>query len=277
MSKNKTNLKECYCKGIKPAIAYEYILDINEKEYTTNKQVITGNELHQFEGTSPETHFIRMKTKQGKRLVGPEIKVDLTECGIERFIIRPYKQEVIDLEDCFCEGTNPIITYKYLLKINRVKHETDKDEISREELFKLISKDPSKHRLRMFTKKGKVIITEGQIIALTKCGVERFVYEALDCTEGFISEAPSFLLKEDINLLSSMKNIVNYVEQGALNWLIIKDLKIPEGYNVSNADAAILIPPHYPSTQLDMIFFYDIERNLISGILKLIILNLISI
>lgn len=256
MSKQKTNLKECYCSGVKPALAYEYIFHTNENEHSTKDPIIIGNYLHELEGTSPDTHFIRMKTKQGKKLVGPNIKVDLTECGIERFIIRPFKQEIIDLEDCFCEGVNPVITYKYLIKINGKKYEVEREEMSREDILRLVGKDPSKHRLRMFTKNGKEILEEGQIIDLTVCGVERFVYEALDCTEGYIAESPSVLPKEDLYFLASMTNTVDYVEEGPLSWIIFRDLEIPNGYNVSKADAAILIPPHYPTAPLDMIYFF---------------------
>ncbi len=255
MSKQKTNLKECYCSGVKPAIAYEYIIHINETEFSINNQTITGNDLHKLAETSSDTHFIRKKTKKGKELVGPNVKVDLTECGIERFIIRPFKQEIIDLEDCFCEGVNPVITYKYLIKVNGKKYEVDKEEISREEILKLVGKDPDKHRLRMFTKNGKEILQQGQVIDLTECGVERFVYEALDCIEGFITETPSALPKEDLCFIASMSITVDYVEESSLSWIIFRDLEIPDGYNVSKADAAILIPPHYPTAQLDMIYF----------------------
>ena len=253
---NKTYLKKCYCSGVKPALAYEYIIHINETEFSTKNQTIIGNDLHKLAGTSSETHFIRMVIKKGKIEVGPLIEIDLTECGIERFIILPYKQETIDLENCFCEGVNPVITYKYLIKINGKKYEVDREEMSREDILNLVGKDPNKHRLRMFTKKGKEILEQGQIIDLTKCGVERFVYEALDCIEGFISESPSIISKDDLSFLASKKITVNYLEEGSLNWVLFRDLEIPNGYNVSKTDAAILIPPHYPTTQLDMIYFY---------------------
>jgi Prokaryotic E2 family E/Multiubiquitin len=251
----KTHLKKCYCSGVKPALAYEYIIHINETEFLIKNQTIIGNDLHNLAGTSSDTHFIRMVTKKGKIEVGPLIEVDLTECGIERFIILPYEQEIIDLENCFCEGVKPVITYKYLIKINGKKYEVNKEEISREDILKLVGKDPNKHRLRMFTKNGKEILQQGQIIDLTECGVERFVYEALDCTEGFITETSTELAKEDLYFLASMSNTVDYVEEGTLSWLIFRDLEIPNGYHVSKADAAILIPPHYPTVQLDMIYF----------------------
>lgn len=252
---DKTHLKDCYCSGVKPALAYEYIFNINEDEHSTKNQVITGNELHTLACTSSETHFIRMVTDKGKILIGPSVKVDLTECGIERFIIRPYKQETIDLEDCFCEGVKPVITYKYIIKINGKKFTVEQEKISREDILKLVDKDPDKHRLRMFTKDGKVILKEGEIVDLTQCGVERFVYEPLDCKEGFVANVSIELPKGDSDFITACEYKVDSIKEGNLNWLIFRDFKIPNGYNVKVADAAILIPPHYPATQLDMIYF----------------------
>ena len=79
---NKTNLKDCFYKGAKPAIAYEYTFDINEDEFSSKEQVITGNTLHGLAKTDPNTHFIRMVTGKGKVLIGPTVKIDLTDCGI---------------------------------------------------------------------------------------------------------------------------------------------------------------------------------------------------
>jgi len=255
IDKKIVDLNECYCKGMKPELAYEYILKINKRNHSTRDKVVTGNELHELEGTSPDTHFIRMVTPKGKIEVGPLIKVDLTECGIERFIILPYEQQTIDLEDCFCKGVNPIITYKYLLKINRDKYETEKDKPTGAEILALVGKDPKSHRLRMFTKKGKVIIDSDQTVDLTECGVERFVAEPLDCTEGFVVKSQFALPDEDSLFLNSVENKVDLIQESNLRWLIFRNYKIPDGYNVEVADLAILIPPHYPTAGLDMIYF----------------------
>lgn len=256
----KVNLKECYKSGVKPEIAFEYVFHINESEFSTKDQVIIGNQLHELIGTSSDTHFIKMKTKNGKIDVGPQVKINLTECGIERFIIRPYIQETLDLEDCFCKGVKPVITYKYLLKINGNKYETDKDTVTKEDVLLLVGKDPNKHRLRMFIKGGKKVIESGEKIDLTECGVERFVYEALDCTEGFLKNDISILPQSDKEYLNSLNNEVEVIRHNNLNWVIIKSLEIPGGYNVKNADVAILIPPHYPTSQLDMIYFHPALR-----------------
>lgn len=251
-----TNLRECYCSGVKPEIAYEYEFFINEKLYKTKNQIISGNELHQLAGTNPNTHFIRMRTHEGKELIGPDIKVDLTDCGIERFIILPFVQEKLDLHECFCQGSEPYITYKYLIKVNRDKFEVEQEKITGKEIILLIGKNPETHRVRMFTSKGKVIIKNDEEVDLTSCGVERFVVEPLDCTEGFTISTPlEQLLDEDVLYLSSFSK-VDYLKNGKSSWLIFRSISIPDGYNVSKADAAILIPSTYPVGGLDMIYFY---------------------
>jgi hypothetical protein len=260
MSKKQTDLRDCYCKGVKPEIAYEYIIYTNENKYSNKTQTITGNDLHKIEGTSSDTHFIKMVTKKGKIDIGPNTVIDLTECGIERFIILPYQQLEIDLEDCFCKGVKPVITFKYLLKINREKYSTEKEKLSREEILQLAGKDPKTHRLRMFTKNGKQIIEEGQIIDLTECGVERFVYEEIDCTEGFLTTDFRLITESDRTFLSNLPNEVNIIHERNLNWIIIRDFGLLSGYNLKKADLAILIHPQYPTAQLDMIYFHPALR-----------------
>lgn len=254
--KKAVNLNECYCKGVIPEIAFEYILKINIKDFSYRDKLITGNQLHKLAGTSSETHFIRMVTKKGKIEIGPLIKVDLTECGIERFIILPYEQETIDLENCYCEGSTPIITFQYLLKLNREKFKTEKEKLTGAEILALAGKDPKSYRLRMFTKKGKVIIEADQIIDLTECGVERFVAEPLDCTEGFVVKKQYDLPIEDVQFLDSFQSNVDMIQENNRRWLIVRNYKIPDGYNVEVADLAILVPPHYPTTSLDMMYFH---------------------
>lgn len=40
------------------------------------------------------------------------------------------------------------------------------------------------------------------------------------------------------------------------NWVIIHDYPIPNGYNLSKTIVALRIDPGYPSTQIDMVYFY---------------------
>ncbi|MEO9480562.1 MAG: multiubiquitin domain-containing protein [Maribacter dokdonensis] len=252
--KKTVDLYKCYCDGVKPEIAYEYSFKILKEDYSTRKQVLTGNDLHGLYGSSSATHFIRMVVKEGKKEIGPLTKVDLTKCGIEKFIIRPYEQEAIDLETCYCEGATPIITFQYILKINRDKYTSEKEILTGREILGLAGKDSKTHRLRMFTKKSKVIVDADETIDLTKCGIERFVAEPLDCTEGFVTKNQFTLPDEDVHFLDSVKNGVDLIQEGNRRWLIFRGYKIPDGYNVEVADLAILIPPHYPTAGLDMMY-----------------------
>jgi hypothetical protein len=47
----------------------------------------------------------------------------------------------------------------------------------------------------------------------------------------------------------------------ASKWILLPNFRIPEGYTVDNATAAIEIPTNYPMARLDMVYFYpDIKR-----------------
>ena len=254
---NNLNLRECYHSGVKPTISYQYEFYTNDVIRIWKKPTITGNDLHLLNNTSPETHFIRMRSKKGKDLVGPNTVVDLTECGIERFIILPYEQEKINLNECFCKGVVPTITYEYELKINRESYITTKEVLTGSEIFSLAGKDPKTHRLRMFSRGGKNIISVNDSVDLTECGVERFIIEPLECTEGLLKPEETInLLPEDIHFFQTRPINPSILKESGFNWVIFRDLRVPEGYNVSTVDAAILIPSNYPAARLDMIYFF---------------------
>lgn len=40
------------------------------------------------------------------------------------------------------------------------------------------------------------------------------------------------------------------------NWVIVHNLVIPEGYNVDQTSVALRIDPGYPTSQIDMAYFY---------------------
>ena len=257
MEKKVINLKNCYNSGVRPEIAYEYEFYINNEIYKTRQRVITGQELHEMAGTNPKTHFIRMNIREGKKLVGPEVEINLTECGIERFIILPYEQETIDIHDCFCQGVNPILTYKYLIRINKDKYEVEKEIITGREIILLAGKSPDSNGVRMFTKSGKKMVGLDESIDLRESGVERFVLVPLDCTEGFATAEPfKQLTTDDVSFVKSYsEELVDFITKGNTCWTVFRQFKLPEGYNVDVADLAIMVPSNYPLGRLDMFYF----------------------
>ncbi|WP_124979094.1 E2/UBC family protein [Nonlabens xiamenensis] len=253
---NNCNLKDCYYKGEKPIIAFEYTFNINDKEFKTRDQVILGETLHSMNGSSSDTHFIYKVIEIGKVQVGPKTKINLTECGIERFIILPFEQEVLDIEDCYCEGSQPYITFKYRFKVNRIKYETLLEKLTREQIIEFTGKDPAKSRLRIVKNGKPTIVEKGEIIDLTEKGVERFILEPLDCTEGFVAkDCLHRLTHEDELFLNHLPNKVDFISERNLDWVILRNFELPDGYNHKVADVAIMIHPQYPVSQLDMIYF----------------------
>lgn len=46
------------------------------------------------------------------------------------------------------------------------------------------------------------------------------------------------------------------IVEGKLHWLIIREFPLPDGYNRTTVDVAIIIAPGYPPGQLDMAYFH---------------------
>src|SRR2546425_12116775 len=44
--------------------------------------------------------------------------------------------------------------------------------------------------------------------------------------------------------------------EGGSRWLIIHEYPIPAAYNQATVSLALLVPPGYPDTQIDMVYFH---------------------
>lgn len=80
------DLEDCFNKGRIPVITYQYVIKINTKKFTVSEEQMTGREILELIGGTPEAYFLRQRTKDGKNLVEADEVVDFTKCGIERFI-----------------------------------------------------------------------------------------------------------------------------------------------------------------------------------------------
>jgi hypothetical protein len=64
------------------------------------------------------------------------------------------------------------------------------------------------------------------------------------------------LPEDDLDHLSSLSLEWETFQEGKLRWLLIHQYPVPNGYNTSAVDIAILIEPGYPVAQLDMAYFW---------------------
>jgi len=92
-------------------------------------------------------------------------------------------------------------------------------------------------------------------IDLSQKGLERFKTIPLEQTEGEASANAISLPDEDTEHLNLMGLRWELVNEGNVYWLVIKDYKIPKGYNHDNADVSLRLERCYPDVQIDMVYF----------------------
>ncbi|WP_017754957.1 E2/UBC family protein [Calidifontibacillus oryziterrae] len=64
------------------------------------------------------------------------------------------------------------------------------------------------------------------------------------------------LPEEDIEFLNSSEWEWETIVDGNNRWLLINNFPVPNGYNQTKVTAAIQILSGYPTSQLDMVYFY---------------------
>ncbi len=64
------------------------------------------------------------------------------------------------------------------------------------------------------------------------------------------------LLLDDIEYLDARGLAWETLFEEPSRWILVRNFPIPEGYNVSYADIAILLPDSYPTTQIDMAYVF---------------------
>lgn len=166
--------------------------------------------------------------------------------------------EYLDLEDYVTNETPVPKGWRYfLLKIDRKKYKWDRVSITGRELLELAGKTPvEKFQINQRFRFNRVEQVElDERVDLATCGVERFLTLPLDQTEGKPKRAFQ-LPEEDVDFLDGLENEWETISEGARRWLVIRDVKLPEGYNSKTADVALMVAAGYPAAQIDMAYFF---------------------
>jgi len=113
--------------------------------------------------------------------------------------------------------------------------------------------------IQKFTLGRTETIEANERVDLRICGVEKFVTIPLDQRNGkgnLAGNQRDFQLSADDQIfLKNMNFKYDLCKEGNIFWLIINNFPIPKGYNTTEAKVALLIPPNYPQTQIDMAYF----------------------
>lgn len=229
---------------------------VNDQPETTDQKKLTPNKILKLAGIDPEHNFLVLLRNDGTKVSyahkgDEEIKI---ACPPMKFLSEK-KDSVCDLEQCCHSGTIPVISYRYIIKINSEKYTVDEKEMTGRQILALIGQTPESYYLRFKHKGGSTIVGADEVIDFTACGVERFSAKAKNCTEGRVNQRDFSLPEEDANFLKKLNLSWDSFSEGS-RWLILRDYILPSGYTVEKCDVAIAIPANYPIEQLDMFYMF---------------------
>ncbi|WP_118194307.1 multiubiquitin domain-containing protein [Albibacterium indicum] len=239
----------------KDADTFVYTVD-GEHEMTDKKQ-LSANDILLKADIDPNSHYLVLRTTNDEidYAWNPDESIKMDCKGME-FESRVW-EKLINIEEYgkVCRSVPPARSYQ--IKIDKQYHIIHGRYISQEKLIELGGKPNVKYDVYKFLSKNPkpVKIAIGEKVDLLELCLVRFVLQPKEQTEGMGVRKQFLLPAEDVETLKKMGLEWETITLGA-HWVIIYDYPIPEGYNIRKADVALMIPPTYPATQIDMAYFY---------------------
>lgn len=168
-------------------------------------------------------------------------------------------EEVINLEWAAKNEIKPPKGIKYQYKVDDVEFISETETLTGREILEKAGKMPAKDFILRQKLKGTWTTVElNDKVNFTEPGIEKFKTLPTDQTEG---ETKSLrrdfvLLEEDQEFLDSLGLPWEAIKVGHVNWVLVQEYDIVEGYNISKATLGIRMDAGYPTAQLDMVYFY---------------------
>ena len=167
--------------------------------------------------------------------------------------------DVPDLEDCACKGEKPPKHEKYKIKIDKEKYKVHSPRLTGREILKLAGYDESRYLYQKFAGGERRQIELDEKVDFTEPGIERFHTMRCEHQEGLQEPRQQFQLsKDDSEFLDSLSLKWECVVEGNIKRVVIYGFKLPSGFNVTEVDVNMQISNSYPSSQIDMAYFYPV-------------------
>jgi hypothetical protein len=167
--------------------------------------------------------------------------------------------EIVEIEIFAIEEKPLPHAKKYIIRVDKEKVTIHKPEITGAEILALVKKTPAQFKLYEHRPHHQPkLIQPDEVVHLHAHHIERFTTMPKDTTEGLGSVALSQVLalpEADQRYLNNLDLAWECLKDGNTQWIIIRGWKTPGGYNYPQVDLALLIPPLYPDTQIDMVYF----------------------
>lgn len=155
----------------------------------------------------------------------------------------------------------PLAVPPFAFRVDKERIVVDAPTITGREILAKVGKTPELFKLYKHIQGNQpVLVGPDDIIDLREHGLERFTTMARDTTEGRETATlrREFRLPElDEVYLDSLGLPWETVCEGDKQWLIIREWKIPAGYNHDKVSLALLIPANYSDSQIDMVYFRE--------------------
>lgn len=181
--------------------------------------------------------------------------------------------EIADLEALAKSEKKQPKAKKYRIRIDKEHFVVEKPGLTGKELLVLAGKQTECYDIFQIIRKNP----KPQKIALDQyvdfsCdpAIERFVTLPKEQKDGRGSRQNFSLPVEDAEFLDNKGLRWEALVENRLQWLIIFDYQLPEGYNVQSVEIALQIAPNYPAAEIDMAYFYPhLQKKSGSGIYAL--------
>jgi hypothetical protein len=180
---------------------------------------------------------------------------------VEEVVLDGQIAELVFIEEFAKRGEKPPHAKSYAIRIDKQIYHVHKPHPTGEELLHLAGKTSAGYKLyQIFRGRQPEPVAPHEHVDLRAHGIERFTTVPKDPKEGASSiEAP----QRDFQLQESD---CDFLDGLGLNWetirdpvagmlLVIDSWVVPAGYRSHRVRLALVLPPGYPDSQIDMAFF----------------------
>lgn len=242
---------------VKDPVVFHYT--VNKEPETTEHKQLSAAEILKLAGISSKEFYLIQIQEHGPKIsyafdVDTPIKM---VCPGLHFITERWVA-IVDIEEYgkTCKEVPPAKQYK--IKVDKTYHTVDSPFITGKQLIELENKQPIQNwdAYKFYSNQAKPVkVGHHETVDLTEKCLVRFVLQPKEQKDGRIGKSDFSLPAEDVEFLDKLGLPWETLSCAGL-WVIIHDYPIPEGYNVTSAQIALMVSPNYPAAEIDMAYFY---------------------
>ncbi|MCK1298468.1 MULTISPECIES: multiubiquitin domain-containing protein [unclassified Bradyrhizobium] len=225
-----------------------FFLTINGERFEWPSRMISGAVVRKLGKVPSEDEVLLTRVDEPDRVIEPRDLLDLGKGGIEAFVSRKPSWK-LNVQGVILTLHQPTIVVKQALL------DAGFDPTKGWQIFLIVKDEP------------KRAVGLDYTVNLRTPGIEKLRLTPTGVHNGEAAAKPRRhfdLLEVDEKHLVSLGVFWETVIDGTSRWLLIHNYQVPPGYTPRMVMLAFLIPPTYPTAQIDM-FYTSPKLNLTSG------------